>query len=170
VQGDFRAPLICVIDGVSRQALRRVRVHPSPRGALPSVRITFYDLEAPAGTSCGGVSSREEPNVAGVLLAFDGRSKPDTGEVDFRNAMRRDGGFTFRIESGKLNVGPAGDPVASLPSSDYAGGTARFHTAPPGSDAARRLSGFGAQRQLQLEVEAPGAPSLAFDLIELPRR
>ena len=171
VQGDFRAPLICVIDGVSRQALRRVRVHPAPRGALPSVRITFYDLEAPAGTSCGGVSSREEPNVTGVLvLAFDGRSKPDTGEVDFRNAMRRDGGFTFRIESGKLSVGPAGDPVAALPSSDYAGGTVRFRTAPPGSDAARRLSGFGAQRQLQLEVEAPGAPSLAFDLAELPPR
>ena len=171
VQGDFRAPLVCVIDGVSRQALRRVRVHPAPRGALPSVRITFYDLEAPPGASCGGVSSGEEPNVTGgLVLVFDGRSQPDTGEVDFRNAMRRDGGFTFRIESGRLNVGPAGGPVASLASSDYAGGSARFRNAEPGSDAARRLAAFGAQRQLQLELEAPGAPSLAFDLVLLPPR
>lgn len=169
-QGDFRAPLVCVIDGASRQALRRVRIHPAPRGALPSIRLTFYDLEAPAGTACSGVSSREEPNVIGSLvLTFEGRSQPDTGEVDFRNAMRRDGGFTFRIESGRLNVGPAGDPVASLPGSDYAGGRARFRSAEPGSDAARRLASFGAQRQLQLELEAPGAPPLAFDLILLPR-
>jgi hypothetical protein len=170
VQGDFRAPLVCVIDGVSRQALRRVRVHPAPRGALPSLRITFYDLEAPPGTTCAGVSSGEEPNVTGVLvLVFEGRSQPDTGEVDFRNAMRRDGGFTFRIESGRLRVGPAGSPVASLASSDYAGGSARFRSAEPGSDAARRLASFGAQRQLQLELEAAGAPSLAFDLVVLPR-
>lgn len=171
VLGDFRAPLVCVIDGASRQALRRVRVHPAPRGALPSVRITFYDLEAPPGATCGGVSSAEEPNVTGgLVLVFEGRSQPDTGEVDFRNAMRRDGGFTFRIESGRLNVGPAGAPLASLATNDYAGGSARFRSAEPGSDAARRLAGFGAQRQLQLELEAPGAPSLAFDLMVLPAR
>ena len=171
VQGDFRAPLVCVIDGVSRQALRRVRIHPAPRGSLPSVRVTFYDLEAPPEATCGGVSSREEPNVTGgLVLVFEGRSQPDTGEVDFRNAMRRDGGLSFRIETGRLHVGPVGGPATSLPTRDYAGGVARFLGTTPGSDAARRLAGFGAQRQLQLELEAPGAPSLAFDLIELPTR
>lgn len=170
VQGDFRAPLVCVIDGVSRQALRRVRIHPAPRGSLPSVRITFYDLEAPPEATCGGISSREEPNVTGgLVLVFEGRAQPDTGEVDFRNAMRRDGGLTFRIETGQLHVGPVGGPAASLPTHDYTGGVARFLSTPPGSDAARRLAGFPAKRQLQLELEAPGAPSLAFDLIELPR-
>jgi len=171
VQGDFRAPLACVIDGASRQALRRVRIHPAPRGALPSVRLTFHALEAPPGTSCAGVTSREEPNVAGgLVLVFEGRSQPDTGEVDFRNAMRRDGGFAFRIESGRLRVGPAGQPADSLPSADYAGGAARVRSPLPGSDAARRLAGFGAHRQLELELEAPGAPTLSFDLIELPSR
>lgn len=170
-QGDFRGPLACVIDGASRQALRRVRIHPAPRGALPSVRVTFYDLEAPPGTTCGSVTRREEPNVAGVLvLAFEGRSQPDTGEVDFRQAMRREGGFAFRIESGRLRIGPAGEPADALPSRDYAGGVARLRSPAPGSDAARRLASFGARRQLELELEAPGAPALAFDLMELPPR
>lgn len=168
-QGDFRAPLVCMIDGASRQALRRVRIHPPPRGSLPSIRLTFYDLEAPPGTACSGMSSHEEPNVIGSLvLVFDGRNRPDTGEVDFRNAMRRDGGFRFRVASGRLRVGPAGAAAESLASSDYAGGSAHVLVAAPGSDAARRLAGFGSERQLQLELEAPGAPSLAFDLVELP--
>jgi hypothetical protein len=170
-QGDFRSPLACVIDGASRQALRRVRIHPAPRGALPSVRVTFHDLEAPPGTTCSSVTRREEPNVAGgLVLVFEGRSQPDTGEVDFRNAMRREGGFVFRIESGRLRIGPAGEPADARPSRDYAGGVARLHSPAPGSDAARRLACFGALRQLELELEAPGAPSLALDLMELPPR
>ncbi len=170
-QGDFRAPLVCVVDGAPRQALRRVRIYPAPRGALPSIRLTFYDLEAPAGTACSGVASGEEPNVIGnLVLDFEGRSQPDTGEVDFRNALRRDGGFRFRIESGYLRVGPAGAPAASLARSDYAGGSVRLLAVPPGSDAARRLAGFGSVRQLQLELEAPAAPTLVFDLVELPPR
>jgi hypothetical protein len=171
VQGDFRAPLACVVNGASREALRRVRLHPAPRGALPSVRVTIYDLEAPTGTRCTGLASREEPNVIGGLeLLFEGRTRPDTGEVDFRNALRRDGGFTFRIEKGKLRIGPAGEPATALANHDYAGGTARIRTVPPGSDAARRLAAFGPHRQLQLELDAPGAPALAFDLVELPPR
>jgi hypothetical protein len=169
-QGDFRAPLACVVDGASREALRRVRIHPAPRAALPALRITIYDLEAPLGTVCTGLASRSEPNVIGALeLVFEGRSRPDTGQVDFRNALRRDGGFTFRIQQGKLRVGPAGEPESTLPSHDYTGGSARVGTVPPGSDGARRLATFGANRQLQLELAAPGAPALAFDLVELPR-
>jgi hypothetical protein len=171
-QGDFRAPLACVIDGASRQALRRVRIHPAPRGtALPAVRVTLYDLEAPPGTRCSGLASAEEPNVVGVVeLVFEGRTRPDTGEVDFRHALRRDGGFDFRIEQGRLRVGPPDSPASALASRDYAGGSARLGTVPPGSDAARRLAAFGDYRQLRLELSAPGAPALAFDLVELPTR
>jgi hypothetical protein len=160
-QGDFRAPLACVIDGAARQALRRIRVFAAPRGALPSLRVTFYDLEAPPGTSCGGLASHEEPNViGGLVLTLEGRNQPDTGEIDFRNALKREGGFAFRIESGRLRTGSAGAPVASLASHDYAGGVAHVRAVAPGSDAATR--------QLELSLEAPGAPALAFDLVELP--
>jgi hypothetical protein len=171
VQGDFRAPLACIVDGASRQALRRVRIHAVPRGALPAVRVTLFDLEAPPGTRCSGLASAEEPNALGTLeLVLDGRNRPDTGEVDFRNALRRDGGFRFRIQKGSLRVGPAGEPASALVSHDYAGGTARIAAVPPGSDAARRLATFDAQRQLQLELSAPGAPSLAFELVQLGPR
>jgi hypothetical protein len=170
-QGDFRAPLACVVDGASRQALRRVRIHSAPRGALPAVRVTLFDLEAPPGTRCSGLASAEEPNALGTLeLVLDGRSRADTGEVDFRNALRRDGGFGFRIQKGSLRVGPAGEPTNGLASHDYAGGTARIVNVPPGSDAAKRLAAFGAHRQLQLELSSPGAPPLSFDLVELPPR
>jgi hypothetical protein len=170
-QGDFRAPLACVVDGASRQALRRVRIHPAPRGALPALRVTLFDLEAPLGTRCSGLASGEEPNAIGTLeLALDARSRAGTSEVDFRNALRRDGGFTFRIQKGSLRIGSAGEPASALASHDYTGGSARVVAVPPGSDAARRLAAFGSRRQLQLELAAPGAPSLAFDLVELRPR
>lgn len=171
VQGDFRAPLVCVLEGNPRQALRRVRIHPAPRNALPAVRITFQDLEAPPGTTCGGFSNPDEPNVIGALeLIFEGRSQPDTGEVDFRNALRHDGGFTFRIRTGRLRVGPVGESGSALQSLDYTGGTARVHSVVRGSDAARRLAVFGSERQLQLELDAEGVRPFAFDLVELPPR
>jgi hypothetical protein len=170
-QGDFRAPLVCVIGGASRQALRRVRIVPAPASALPSLRVALYDLEAPPGTSCAGVSSPQEPNVIGTLeLVHEGRNRPDTGEVDFRNALKRDGGFEFRIRSGRLRIGAAADPSDTLASPAYAGGRAFLRTVAPGSDEARRLAAFGALRAFRLELEAEGAPSLGFDLVELPSR
>ena len=172
VQGDFRAPLTCTVDGAPRQALRRVRVHPGPREAVrPTQRVTFFDLEAPAGTRCASIAGQAEPNVAGTLeLVWDGRTRPDTGEVDFRNTLRRDGGFTFKVESGSLRVGPTEAGKSGERVMDFAGGTARFERVVPGSDAARRVAGFGGHRQLLLRIEAPGASALAFDLVELTPR
>jgi hypothetical protein len=169
VQGDFRAPLTCTVDGAARQALRRVRVNPGPReAARPTQRLTFHDLEAPPGTRCASISGQPEPNVAGTLdLVWDARTRPDTGEVDFRNTLRREGGFAFKVESGSLRVGPSEAGKAGERVIDFAGGTARFERVVPGSDAARRTAGFGAHRQLVLRVEAPGQSALAFDLIEL---
>jgi predicted membrane metal-binding protein len=168
-QGDFRSPLTCLVDDTPRQALRRVRVHPGPRhAARPSLRITFYDLEAPAGTRCSSISGEAEPNVIGTLdLVWDARTRPDTGEVDFRNLLRREGGFDFKIDSGRLRVGAveAGKPGERIV--DFAGGTARAEPIVPGSDAARRLAGFGGHRQLGLRIGAPEAPRLSFDLVEL---
>lgn len=169
-QGDFRAPLTCLVDGTPRQALRRVRVHPGPRqAARPSLRITFYDLEAPPGTRCSSISGQAEPNVVGMLeLVWDARTRPDTGEVDFRNQLRREGGFDFKIDSGRprvgaVEVGKPGERVV-----DFAGGTARVEPIVPGSDAARRLAGLGGHRQLGLTVTPPDAQApLSFDLVEL---
>jgi hypothetical protein len=172
VQGDFRAPLTCVVDEAPRQALRRVRIHPGPQhSARPSLRITFYDLEAPAGTRCSSISGQSEPNVIGTLaLVWDARTRPDTGEVDFRNQLRREGGFDFKIDSGRLRLGDVEAGKDGERVVDFAGGVARVEPVVPGSDAARRLASFGGHRRLGLSLTAPDAPRLAFDLVELPPR
>ncbi len=170
VLGDYRSPLVCVMDGSPRQALRHVRIQPGPRGGRPSARLVFHDLEAPPGTSCSGVTGAAEPNVVGTLeLAFAGRSRPDTGDVDFRNALRRDGGFSFRVASGTLRIGPAGAEAASQ-AVDLVGTTVWVRAVPPGSDGARRLASFGGRRQLQLELERAASEPLRFDLVDLPSR
>ena len=172
VQGDYRAPLTCIVETVPREALRRVRIHPGPRqAARPTVRVTFSDLDAPAGTRCASISGQPEPNVIGALdLVWDARTRPDTGEIDFRNQLRRAGGFDFKIDAGRLRIGliDAGKPGERVV--DFAGGSARVQTVAPGSDAARRLAGFGGHRQLALTIEAPGEPRLSFDLVELDPR
>lgn len=169
VQGDFRAPLTCLVESAPRQALRRVRIQPGPRqAARPTVRVTVFDLEAPAGTRCTSISGQAEPNVIGTLeLVWDARTRPDTGEVDFRNTLRREGGFDFKIDAGRLRVGAVEAGKAGERVLDFAGGAARFEPVVPGSDAARRLTGFGGHRQLVLTIAAPDAPRLAFDLVEL---
>ena len=117
------------------------------------------------------MSGAPEPNVVGVLeLVFEGRSRPDTGEVDFRNALRREGGFTFRVLSGHLRIGAAGADAAALSDVDFAGGSAEIRSVPAGSDAARRLALFGSERQRELKLSAASGKELAFELVELPSR
>lgn len=168
-QGDFRAPLTCLVDGTPREALRRVRIHPGPRhSARPALRLTFFDLDAPPDTRCTSFSGQAEPNVIGTLeLVWDGRTRPDTGEVDFRNALRREGGFDFKIEAGRLRIGAVEAGRAGERVVDFAGGVARASQVPRGSDTARRLAAFGGQRHLALEVTAPDGARLSFDLVEL---
>lgn len=171
--GDYRGPLFCVVDGAAREALRRVRIQP-PRPVDPpgTLRVTFHDLEAPAGISCSTLSGERERNVVGVLqLAFDGRDRPDTGEVDFRNTLRREGGFGYRITGGVLRVVELGAGADASPEPvDFAGGTAEIREVPPGSDAARRLAVFGSARERTLRLISAGGLELVFDLVELPRR
>ena len=47
-QGEFRAPMICEIEGEPRRALRRITVKTGPQTATRALnRLTFRDLEAP---------------------------------------------------------------------------------------------------------------------------
>lgn len=166
-QGDYRAPIVCEIAGEAHRALRRVRIAAGPRhAARPTDRVLFFDLEAPPDTRCTDPTGGDEPNVVGQLvLAFEeGRGRPDTASYDFQSALRRDGGFRFAIKAGRLRVGP---PGAELEEHDLGGGTLRLTRIEPGSDGFRRLADFGPRRKLRLEVEAPDAPRLAFDLVQL---
>ena len=167
IQGDYRAPIVCEIAGSAHVALRRVRITEGPRRVTrPTARVIFFDLEAPPDTQCTDPTGGEEPNVVGQLvLAFESGHavRSDTADYDFRSALRREGGFEFEIKAGRLRVGP---PDGELVEHDLGGGTARVTTIRRGSDGFRHLAEFGPRRKLRLEVEAEGAPTLAFDLVQ----
>src|SRR4030042_192036 len=156
-RGEYRAPLICEIGGVPYRALRRVLVPPGPRGAqVPMTRLAFFDLEAPQGTRCHDETGGEQPNAIGSLaLTLEGSSRPDTARRDFDVALRREGGFEFRIRSGRLRLGAPGEAADALREVDFAGGRADIRRVDRGTDAYRRLADFGERRKLGLLLEAP---------------
>ena len=168
-RGEFRAPLICEIEGEAHRALRPVRIGGVGREAhRPLARVSFSDLEAPPGTRCHDDLGADEPNVVGSLvLTFEGRSRPDTADHDFAEALRRDDGFTYPIVSGNLLVGPPGAAPETLRAVEFKGGRAEVRAVKPGSDSFRRLADFGPRRKLRLTVSAPDGTVLAFDLVQI---
>jgi hypothetical protein len=168
-EGDFRAPVLCAIDGTAHRGLRHVRVSRGARDAhRPLDRIAFRDLEVPPGTRCHDELGQDEPNVVGsVVISFEGRSRPDTARFDFDEALRRHGGFTYPIVSSALRVGPSGEAPEALPLVDFKGGTAELTVVKRGTDSFRRLADFGARRKLQLFLAAQDGTRLAFDLVQV---
>jgi hypothetical protein len=168
-EGDFRAPLICAIEGAPRRGLRHVRVTRSPRESHRLLgRITFHDLETPPETHCHDELGNDEPNVVGSLvITFEGRSRPDTARFDFDEALRRNGGFSYPIVSGALQIGAPDAAADTLPLVDFKGGTAELTVVKRGTDSFRRLADFGPQRKLRLTLTAGDGTQLAFDLVQV---
>jgi hypothetical protein len=168
-RGDFRAPVICEIEGEPHRGLRRVMIGPGPRREHEPVnRVTLYDLDVPPDTRCSSDLRPEEPNAVGTLtMSFDGRRRPDTAQHDFEQALRREGGFSFVIRAGKLRLGASGVAVAALPEVDFAGGEASLRVIARGSDAERTLSGLAGARRMLLTLAAPDGTRLEFPLVQL---
>jgi hypothetical protein len=169
IRGEYRAPLICEINGVPYRALRRVLVSPGPRHArIPADRLTLFDLEAPEGTRCHDETGTPQLNATGSLaLTLEVRSRPDTARRDFEAALRREGGFDFTIRTGVLQLTAPDGSTSSLRKVDFSGGKAGIHKVERGSDAFRRLADFGPRRKLGLTVEAPDGTRLSLDLVQV---
>jgi hypothetical protein len=134
-------------------------------------RLAFFDLEAPEGTRCHDETGGEQPNAIGSLaLDLEVRARPDTAQRDFELALRREGGFDFRIRAGKLRLGAPGEPSSALREVDFRGGKAEIRKVERGSDAFRRLADFGPRRKLTLLLEAPDGTRLSFDLVQFGLR
>ncbi len=169
-RGDWRAPLVCTIEGVAHRGLRRVLIAPGPRHVRPlTARVQLFDLEIPGGTRCTDENARPQPNALGSLYYhLEGISRPDNAERDFQDVLRREGAFEFRVKRGRLRVGGEdGEPPREV---DFAGGTARFAVVKRGTDAYRRLAGFGDRRRLTLALEAPAGDRLDLDLVQFGLR
>jgi hypothetical protein len=169
-RGDFRAPLVCEIEGEAHRGFRRVLVEAGPPQVVPEVnRLRLYDLEVPPGSKCVTETRGATPNVVGVLSFLRrGRSRPDTAQRDFSASLRKDGGFSFEVVSGRLRVGPSEDPEAQRVV-DFRGGEVRFEEIRRGSDAWRRMADLPASRKLNLQLEAKDGTRLEFDLVALGR-
>ena len=172
IRGEYRAPLICEIEGVPYRSLRRILVSPGPRDArTPMNRLALFDLEAPEGTRCHDETGGEQPNAIGSLaLALEARARPDTAQRDFELALRKEAGFEFQIRAGRLRLGAPGQAASALREVDFSGGTADVRTVQRGSDAFRRLADFGQRRKLSLVLEAPDGTRLSFDLVQFGLR
>lgn len=169
-RGRYSSPIVCQVEGEPRRALRRLVVQPlGPEATQPGVRLLFPDPEAPGATRCFSELGPEEPRVEGSLvLAHEGRSRPDTAQHDFQSTLRRDGGFELVIRAGRLQV--KGWDGATARDVDFAKGTARLRSVRPGADEARILAQYPAARALVLELEATDGTRLVFPMVQLLER
>ena len=160
--GEYVAPLVCEFPQGVKRGVRRLRVTPGPKHLRPPVaRLSFPGMELPEGTTCTGDTGTPQPNVTGsILYQLEAISRPDIADHEFAEALERDGGFTFTIRGGKLEI--AGEPV------EFEDGTARFRTVRPGTDAHRRLQDVPGLRKLELRLEAPSGTVLELDLAQGP--
>ena len=75
---------------------------------------------------------------------------------EFSETLQRDGGFTFEIKTGALEIGGK--------RTEFARGKARFTLVRPGTDASKRLADIEAPHKLALSLTAPDGTNVAFDI------
>lgn len=160
--GEWATPLVCELGGEPRRGLRRILVGPASRDLVPrSNKLVFEPLKLPAGARCTLDTGEVQPDVAGaVFFHLEGHSRPDISDHDFQEALQRQGGFRFKVKRGTLQIDGRGV--------DFAGGSARFERAAPGTDAWRRLQDLPSPHKLVLTLEAQDGTRLAFDLARTP--
>ena len=157
-QGAFASPLVCEHGGEARRGLRRVRIDAASKDMIPPANhLVIYPMRIPEGVRCYLDSGEAQVDVAGsVTFHLEGFSRPDLAPREFQETLQRDGGFTFTIKGGSLDV--AGKRV------EFAGGKARFSLVRPGTDAWKRLQDLEAPHRLSMQLDAPDGTRVAFDL------
>lgn len=165
-RGRYATPLICELDGKLVRGLRRVLITPGPSHERPRVnRIVFVDLEVETASRCFAELAGDVPNVTGsVEIQLPSTRRRDTARRDFREALRRKGGFEFHISSGGLKLQPVTQPPSSARGVDFRGGRASLVILAEGSDEARLLAAFPSPRKLMLELSAKDGTKLSFPL------
>jgi hypothetical protein len=157
-QGQYAAPLTCEHEGKSRRGLRRLRVDPASKDTIPPANhLVVYPLRIPEGVRCYLDTGEAQVDVAGsITYHLEGFSRPDLAPREFQEKLQRDGGFTFTIKAGSLDV--AGKRV------EFKGGTARFSLVRPGTDPWKRLQDLDSPLKLTMTLDAPDGTQVAFDL------
>lgn len=165
--GDWVAPLVCEIGGAPQRGVRRMRVAADPRRSLEQfARLSFFDLAAPGATRCVSLLGSEEPEIRGhVVFRLDRNAAPDVAVREFKQTLRREGGFDFRIERGRLLLRPVAAGESEARAVDFSGGTLHARAVAPGSDAARLLAEFPQRRKVTFELEAKDGTRLRLHAV-----
>ena len=170
-RGEYRAPLICEIDGVPYRALRRILVSPGPRQ-----HATSHEPARPLRS--GGTRGHPLPRRDGWRAAERDREPRSGPRGALPTRHGRAATSTGAPQGGRLRIPDphraaadrgAGEPASALREVDFSGGTA-IRKVERGSDAFRRLADFGQRRKLSLVLEAPDGTRLSFDLVQFGLR
>jgi hypothetical protein len=171
-RGGFASPVVCRFADRAQRGLRRVVIAPGPRTSELRVnRVQFFDLEATGAERCHDELGADEPNVIGTLYVTYTARRPrsDTPERDLKQDLER-GPLEFAIERGRLRIGPAAEPAASLRDVDFAGGKLELGPIAAGSDDAKRIADVPGSREVRLVAEAKDGTRVAVPLVEMEQR
>ncbi len=161
--GIYKGPVLCPLPEGPRRVARTVSIQPPRReGHRLMFDAKIESLDVP-GVSCTNDLGGAEPDVVGAFrIGLHGHARPDVARKDFQAAMKRDGGFTFEVPSGFVEIREPDGAARRVP---MGGGTARLTRIPPGSDAARMIGDVGGKPRRTLTLEAPDGTRLVFPLV-----
>lgn len=173
-RGRFASPLICEGPNGLEKTLRRIVVSAGPRHRRPPEnRLQLVGIEVEGAERCFATLGGDQPDLEGVLVfQYPSYGRPDLASHEFQSTLRRDGGFEYRIRTGKLRISDpdAGDEASGAREVDFARGKLRVNAVPPGSDADRVLADFPGARKLTLQLEAPDETRLELHMIQYDQR
>ncbi len=173
-RGRFASPLVCEGPNGLEKTLRRIVVSPGARHRRPPEnRIQLLGIEVEGAERCFATLGGDQPDVEGVLLfQYPSYGRPDLASHEFQSALRRDGGFEYRIRAGRLRIAApdADDEAAGVRQVDFAGGKLGVHAVRPGSDADRVLADFPGARKLTRRLAALDGTQLELHMIQYDQR
>lgn len=164
--GRYASPVFCEFDGELVQGIRRVLLRPHLEPGRPTqLTVQFVDMRPGEATRCSNSLGQAQPNVLGKLqLRLPGNPHPETARRDFKQALKRDRGFTLEVAGGRLQLRDVAAPAPLPRVVDFRGGRARLGLILPATDAERELAGFQSPRKLLLELESKDGEALQLPL------
>lgn len=178
--GRYTMPVTCTMsDGSLIEREESLVFRPSnDRAGFPTIRATFFGIDAPGAARCYNGAHPRLMDRRGVLyLSFEAHYRPDLGMHDLRQILKREGSLEFRVASGALLLREIGADAEGEPTRlDFGERSATFvvSSVRPQSDADKVISrratedseGTRPPRRFEIQITGPGDLSLAGFYIE----
>ena len=165
-RGRYASPVFCELGSGLVRGIRRIVIKPESHPARrPTLSVQLIDMRPEDATRCVNSVGRGIPNAIGRLrLTRVDRPHPETGSRDFKQGLRKDRGFDFRIASGVLKLQDVTEEPSEPRIVDFVGGAGRIGLVLPATDGQRELADFQSPRKRLLTLESPGGETLVFPI------